>query len=113
MKVLKTALFLAILSIGSIQVNATNELVDPIDELRTQLFDLINHPAFWGNVEYESSLMIRLQINDQGEILVFSTNNPKYDSTVKAMLNYKKIKVHNALKNKPIVFPVKLKRSPY
>lgn len=111
MKFLKSAVLLTLFSFLFVQANATPFTLSPQEQLEKQITELVNDAEVWGTINKDVVLKISFTINDDGEIIVLSTNNENFDLVAKSLLNYKSIDVDQKFHNKVFILPVRLSKS--
>lgn len=109
MKVLKSTLLAFFVTALFVQVNAApNNTIDPQEKLEKQIAKLVANADYWGNIKRDQVFKACLTINAQGEIIVLSTTDSKWDHAIKTLLNYQKIEVDAKFYNKIFILPIHL-----
>jgi len=101
---LLSALFTLILGTASANNNPTTKTA------RAEIKEMISKANFAKNISEEVTLNVTFQVNGKNEIIIMSTDNDKYDSSLKSVLNYQKLKSSDIAINKTYTLPIKLKK---
>ncbi|MFT6334706.1 MAG: hypothetical protein ACI86M_001631 [Saprospiraceae bacterium] len=84
---------------------------DPtVKSARTEIKEMIVKAEFVKDLTAEISVNVTFQVNAKNEIIVISTDNDTYDSNLKSVLNYKKLKSSDMRINTTYTLPIKLKK---
>ncbi len=77
---------------------------------RTEIKEMITKADFAKEISEDVTLNVRFQVNGKNEIIIISTDNDKYDASLKDVLNYKKLKSSDMSINMIYTLPIKLKK---
>ncbi len=77
---------------------------------RTEIKDMIVKSEITKNLNTETTVNVTFQVNAKNEIIVISTDNDDLDSSLKSVLNYKKLKSLDMNVGITYTLPVKLKK---
>lgn len=84
---------------------------DPtVKSARTEIKEMIVNADITKNLKAETTVNVTFQVNAKNEIIVISTDNAKFDSNFKSVLNYKKLKSSDMSIGKTYTLPIKLKK---
>jgi hypothetical protein len=84
---------------------------DPtVKSARTEIKEMIVKAEFVKDLTAEITVSVTFQVNSKNEIIVISTDNDDYDSNLKSVLNYKKLKSSDMNVGVTYTLPIKLKK---
>ena len=90
--------------IGTVSANT-----DPTTKsARTEIKELIVKAEITKNLRSETTVNVTFQINAKNEIIVISTDSADFDSRLKSVLNYKKLKSLDMSIGTTYTLPIKL-----
>lgn len=75
---------------------------------RTEIKELIVKANITKDLKAETTVNVTFQVNAKNEIIVISTDNDSYDTSLKTVLNYKKLKSSDMSIGKTYTLPIKL-----
>ena len=111
MKQFKTVMLAVVMLFSFSYVNAE---IDPVKkatkELQSQLAQIINSNSFLKTIDSEQTIKISFMVNKSSEIVVLTTDNEELDSTMKNLLNYKKLNIDPSLVNQVFCLPVTINK---
>jgi len=85
---IKNTVLMLLVLLGSIAAKA--DTVDPYKRpIQVQIREHLKEISFDENTDKGIKVMITFTVTSKNEIVVISTNNKKWDSTLKSTLNYK------------------------
>jgi len=106
---MKTILLSLCLLVGAMNVNAfTPDTDDPKQELTKQLSTIVSSSSIWNGTKENHKLIVSFTINDNNELVILSTNDSDFDFELKGLLNYRKMNISPALKNKIFHLPIRI-----
>jgi len=108
MRITKVLIFSALfaLTVGT----ATASTNPTFTDARKEIKKLIIKSDMIGTIQEEVTLNVTFMVNDKNEIIVMSTDNEDYDYSIKAILNYKKLKSSDMKINTNYTLPLVLKK---
>jgi len=107
---MKTILFSFCLMITVFSASAFSpSSTDPAVELTKKLSDIITASSIWEEASENQSIIVSFTINENGELVILSTNNNVYDAKLKGLLNYRRINTNPVLVNRIFHLPIKIK----
>lgn len=75
---------------------------------RVEIKEMIKKAEIASEIKNDVSINITFLVNAKNEIIIMSTDNEKYDASLKSALNYKKLKSLDMSINKTYTLPIKL-----
>ena len=102
--ILMTALFALVL--GTATANNNPEK----NSARYEIKKLIEKANLTADLKSDLTVNVTFMVNSQNEIIIMSTDKKDLDSSIKATLNYKKLKSSDMKVNKAYTLPVILKK---
>ena len=108
MNTIKGLILVAIFALTSTFAHANTEPTKAEAELQAQVNELLMKSNVMNNVDNEETIMVRFMVTKDSEILVLSTDNKDFDSTMKSILNYQEVVVDKTLQNEIFFLPVRL-----
>ena len=106
---MKSIVLFVLLACTSLVLDAKNlDNISPTEDLQKQLTEMVVNSNIWETADANLKLMVTFTINENGELVVLSTNDKQWDSALKSALNYKKIKVSASVKNQIFHLPISL-----
>jgi len=108
---MKSIFLIAFLACSTFFANANNiETGSPTAELQQQVSEMVLKSSIWESAKEDFKLIVTFTVNNDGEVVILSTNNRAWDESVKSLLNYRKIDVNDAVKNKIFHLPITLEK---
>ncbi len=95
-------LFAFVLGTASASTNPTEK------SARTEIKEMIVKAEITKDLKAETTVNVTFQVNAKNEIIVISTDNDNLDSSLKSVLNYKKLKSADIHVGVTYTLPVKL-----
>ena len=110
---MKKLIIVAVITLFTSTISATEQPVKPNEYLRTEIVNLIgNNPSFTFEAN-ELTIDVIFTINNQSEIIIISTSSPSktIEKQIKRKLNYKKIDFKITKPGEMFLLPLKIKKS--
>ena len=106
MRITKSLLFsfLFVFILGTAKADTDPNLTSA----RTEIKQMIVKAELTKELIAEVTINVTFQINAKNEIIVISTDNDQYDTTLKSILNYKKLNSSDMSIGKHYTLPIKL-----
>jgi hypothetical protein len=95
-------LFAFVLGSASASTNPTKE------SARTEIKEMIVNAKITQDLTAEIKVNVSFQINVKNEIIVISTDNDDFDTSLKSVLNYQKLKSSDICIGKTYTLPIRL-----
>lgn len=109
---MKTLLFSILFSAFSFFAVASSTNTEPVKSMEKQLTELISNSDFYKSPDVQDAkIMVKFTFNADNEIIVLSTDNKDYDSSIKALMNYKVLELNEDLSNKVFILPIRVERN--
>jgi len=109
MNSIKVLVLSVLFSSAFFTANASN--INPTEAaqaLQQQVKELVIDSEVWSKEDIGTELRVKFMVMDNNEIIVLSTNNEKYDDSMKSILNYQEISVDDSIKNRVFILPIRL-----
>lgn len=108
---MKTLLFSILFSTFSFFAMASSANFEPVKSMHKQLTELISKSDFYKSQDVQDAkIIVKFTFNADNEIIVLSTDNEDYDTSIKALMNYKVLDLSEDLSNKIFILPIRVER---
>lgn len=108
MRITKSLIFSALFAL--VLGTATASTNPDFSSARKEIKELIVKSDFIKGIDKELTLNVTFMVNAKNEIIILSTDNELFDSNIKAILNYKKLKSADMKINVNYTLPVVIKK---
>ena len=114
---MKKTIIIVAIALFTLNVSATENPVKPSESLRNEIVDLLGTSLTFDNHSYNYSVEDRITVeiiftvNNQGEVIILSTNVPNrsIERAIKKKLNYKKVNFRTTKKGEIYLLPLLVK----
>ncbi len=114
---MKKTIIIVAMALLTLNVSATENPVKPSESLRNEIVDLLGTSLTFDNYLYNDPVEDRIRVeviftvNNQGEVIILSTNGPNksVERTIKKKLNYKKVDFRTTKKGEIYLLPLIVK----